>query len=895
MSASIIVQATPVKANLEGLLDEIRQMDLTPLDQKATVEVLCQQYEARARIIKEKLMRLEKYVGTLEKINDKWLEHIQLAPMSQKKKEEKYEQMANDDRGILNLINIGTDTIITLSMYKDDTELALKRLAQNKEPSLTECRPVVNLPQLSLPTFSGDPKTWREFWSSFEASVHSQNIPDIQKLNYLVSCLRGNALQLYRIVRELLVEKFGRVSTIRKLLYNELISTKRNDRNWKTIIEEMERVLRQLEAIGENVEQPTIETIIESKLPNWILNQVYQQKEEDGQWSVTKLRQLLRKTINRNDQIMEWQHLDNVSRKNLIKRHPNPIIPENSALIAIKQSKQIRGTASTEKNQLNQENPNWSTNKKRRPCIFCNNNHWDSKCLIYSTVEQRIDRLKEINVCSNCFKSGHNELNCTKRASCFYCKKSHNSALCTTKTCDAGKVVAKNAKISVNSTKKVEKKRVLLLCREINVFNPDKPEHQDSSSMPHNSNTNWSENGKLRSSDYPSHLMEVVDKGENYHLKSYKKQPDIVIGADYFFNFIHMENAQQLKSGFTLLSSKVGPIIAGSGYTNELCHHQIFATKTSQENRAPDIDQFWKLDCIGIQDRPDTQDDEQALEQFKKSITKQNGRYEVRWPWKPCKGKLSDNYGLYASSHKEELQEYDKVMQDQLQSGIIEEVQSQMNQDGIIHYLPHHDVRNPGKTITKLRIVYDASAHIKGMKDLNEVLYRGSINLPDLVGVLLRLRMMKTVITADIEKAFLQIQLHPSERNCTRFLWLKEVEGSVSKENIICYRFRRIPFGVISSPFLLSATLNYHLENHDSELAAEIKKNLYVDNVIVSSNGTQDALEKYAEMKSIFKEASMNLREFLSNDEEFYAELPQQDRAIRKNTKILGILWNPCD
>ncbi|VBB34480.1 unnamed protein product, partial [Acanthocheilonema viteae] len=84
-------------ANLERLLDEVREMDVTQLDQQLTVEELCQQYGSRARSIKEKLMRLERYVGTLEKIKDKWVEHIQLVPKS-KKKEEKYEEMANDDR-----------------------------------------------------------------------------------------------------------------------------------------------------------------------------------------------------------------------------------------------------------------------------------------------------------------------------------------------------------------------------------------------------------------------------------------------------------------------------------------------------------------------------------------------------------------------------------------------------------------------------------------------------------------------------------------------------------------------------------------------------------------------------------------------------------------------------
>ncbi|EJD73419.1 hypothetical protein LOAG_19158, partial [Loa loa] len=147
--------------------------------------------------------------------------------------------------------------------------------------------------------------------------------------------------------------------------------------------------------------------------------------------------------------------------------------PETSALVAMKHSKQ---TASVQRDQLDQESPNWVTNKKRRPCIFCNNNHWDSKCQIYPTVEQRICRLKEIKVCPNCFKLGHSEFDCKKDS--LYTDKTNQFKQPKDSGVDKGKIVVRNANISVNSTTKVEKKRILFLCKEITVFNPDKPEQQ---------------------------------------------------------------------------------------------------------------------------------------------------------------------------------------------------------------------------------------------------------------------------------------------------------------------------------------------------------------------------------------------------------------------------------
>ena len=159
--------------------------------------------------------------------------------------------------------------------------------------------------------------------------------------------------------------------------------------------------------------------------------------------------------------------------------------------------------------------------------------------------------------------------------------------------------------------------------------------------------------------------------------------------------------------------------------------------------------------------------------------------------------------------------------------GVIEKVTSTSPEGLIKHYIPHHPVITPSKNTTKVRIVYDASAKTKKEnKSLNECLYRGPVMLPNLCGLLIRFRLSPVGVVGDIKKAFLNMGLQVQDRDATRFLWLQDPTKTNVANNLQVYRFCRVPFGVISSPFLLAATINFHLHQSDLPVAKKIKEDI---------------------------------------------------------------------
>ena len=325
----------------------------------------------------------------------------------------------------------------------------------------------------------------------------------------------------------------------------------------------------------------------------------------------------------------------------------------------------------------------------------------------------------------------------------------------------------------------------------------------------------------------------------------------VLIGGDHYWKIV-TGKLERLSESLVALDSKFGWLIQGTvsmlNVTTETEPTDVGTLHVSvglDEKINHTLRSFWEIESIGIMNEKESlKSNEEALQLFEKTVQFKEERYEVRLPWKNEDHYLPSNYNV-AKRRFDQLvkkfqnnvplyEKYSDVIKEYVSQGIVERVQNVVT-DNPTYYLPHRAVINEERLTTKLRVVFDASSHAEGCQSLNDCLMTGPNLNPELLSILLKFRKHKVAFMADITKAFLQIYIREQDRDALRFLCLNDLPKSNEKPNVSILRMTRVPFGASPSPFLLAATIRYHLKKYQQmhpTVTSTLDKCLYVDDLI---------------------------------------------------------------
>ena len=214
------------------------------------------------------------------------------------------------------------------------------------------------------------------------------------------------------------------------------------------------------------------------------------------------------------------------------------------------------------------------------------------------------------------------------------------------------------------------------------------------------------------------HLLKDITLADSIPTSKEAASIELLLGNDYYCDIFSGDiSIKQVIPGLNLMASKLGWILTGRvksqeaqsapsvsmlTYTSSPIRAHLAAQELPIEHTTT-LEEFWKLETLGISEPMCVNDDDKALQKFNDTVRFEDGRYQVTWPWKEEFPSLPTNYELAMGRlrslvnrlmrNPEHLTKYDAVIQDQLQKSIIEVVPDEDSANTLKHYIPHHDTR----------------------------------------------------------------------------------------------------------------------------------------------------------------------------------------------------------
>ena len=827
----------------------------------------------------------------------------------------------------------------------------------------------VKLPKLEIRKFDGRVERWQEFWDSFSSSVdNNPDLSDVDKFSYLRGLLKDKARDSisgyaltsanYRCAKEQLQQRYGRRNIIERTHIRELLSlpavySERDPARLRAFYDAIETHHRGLQAL--NVEQDKYATIVVpslmDKLPETVRLSLLRGKRHE-EWNVDDLLNelVLEVELREEHTKAKPQRLDSTNKEDLRSAAAltTRTVDERCAFC-------LEGHLHENCGKVININDRKAIVRKYGRCFIClgkghkardcrkrvncnackRGGHHTSLCDLGKRELPNLSAVASpsMHVNSGCrvvlqtaqgvLKGAQNQV----RIRVMFDTGSHKSFV-TSKAVRAAKLLVKRKEwleITTFAKTTCDSKLREVFELEISPFKGHgsiKMEAYAVESIAQVKN----EHVELRKRDY-AHLRnlwfsDVCRANDVFDV-------DVLIGSDYLWLFQNGNTVRGRPNEPVAVERSLGWVLSGqvkapSEGINWL-HSQVSCVNLVGHDPGTqvtdDIHRLWDYDSVGIREN------NEVHEALKDGIVFTGERYQVKLPWKEAHEPLPSNYNVSVKRLKGQLtklrqqpdilQEYDHIIKEQLQSGIIEPV-VELERSEKIHYLPHHAVVRKEAKTTKVRVVYDASCkESKNSLSLNDCLHVGPPLTPLLFDILLRFREKRVALTADIEKAFLNVEIAKDDRDTLRFLWVNDVTSSTLKP--VAFRFCRVVFGVNCSPFLLNATLRYHFDKYaesDEKLIRKLKNSFYVDDLVAGGQTDETTIELYQKSKNLLSDGGFKLRKWLSNSpkvrEAFHkgegkhivsnSKLELDENSFAKSTissndetrleKVLGLPWN---
>ncbi|XP_024882128.1 uncharacterized protein LOC112461207, partial [Temnothorax curvispinosus] len=679
----------------------------------------------------------------------------------------------------------------------------------------------VKLPKISFPQFSGDLTLWPSFIALYNISIHeNRNVPTIEKYQYLISCLKGEALNVVKNI-PLSTDNYA-------IAYDALILRYQNKRDLADYHVDLMLKAQPLKSESAVPLRTLLSTFTENTRALNLLG------FPTNAWDYLLLKFLLEKLPRSLREKFESEHrAEEIPKFTQLTK----FLSDHCRVLASVSGSQNTSQKSQSTSSKNSASAS-SLATRTAECPVCKEQHPVAKCSRFLKLapRERHSTAKASNLCYNCLRAGHSVNDCPSSWTCQSCKAKHHTLLHFEQNSGSANAPTDAEPPSESGTTSSQGSEPLVSMASVARSNPivllstvqaealDAHENPfpvrillDSASQLNFISESCMQRGGFGRTKCHTVVLAVndtraaatrgrislviqaqgrestrtpveatilprifaplpssqVERRAWKHLNGlrladpryHRPGPiDILIGAEIFASLLRDGRRVGRKGEPDAFNAVFGWVLVGSVSTQAPGSTHSFMTLDSLD---ASLSRFWQLDEIPSVP-PYSQEDKRCEELFAQTTRRDaSGRLVVSYPFKrdkPCfvgtRQVALNRFRALERRFKLDAKfklNYNKFMQDYLNNGYMKLIERPFPVDGPVFYLPHHGVVKSDSTTTKLRVVFDASAKDLNGVSLNDVLRSGPKLQTDIVVILLRFRVGRVALTADVRQMFLRI------------------------------------------------------------------------------------------------------------------------------------------